>query len=107
MKNYFTSSVIARIITSVLLLVALFNFPIGYYKFLKWVVCTAAIYTTYISFNKNNEMNFGVWLFCLIGILFNPIIPFYFGKNEWKISDLIVGIIFLASTFLLKERESY
>jgi len=107
MKKYFTSSVIARIIASVLLLVALYNFPIGYYKFLRWVICSTAIYTAYVSFIKNNEINFGVWLFGLIGVLFNPITPFYIGKSSWKIADLIVGVIFLISTFIIKEKESY
>lgn len=106
MKKYFTSSVIARIIASVLLFVALYNFPIGYYKFLRWVICSTAIYTAYVSFIKNNKINFGVWLFSLISVLFNPITPFYIGKSNWKIADLLVGVIFLVSTFVIREKEA-
>ena len=105
MKSFFTNSVIARIATAVLLFVALSNLPIGYYKFLRWVVCLTSVYTAYVAYNKNKEINFGVWLFGLIGILFNPLIPFYFNKYSWKVTDLIVGIIFLASTFMTREKQ--
>jgi hypothetical protein len=106
LKKYFTSSVIARIIASILLFVALSNLPIGYYKFLRWVVCSTAFYLTYITFIQNKKINFGVWIFGLIGILFNPIIPFYIGKSNWKIADLIVGIIFISSIFFVSEKRS-
>ncbi|MFZ0454739.1 MAG: DUF6804 family protein [Ignavibacteriaceae bacterium] len=103
-KNFFTSSVIARFITSILLFIALTNQKIGYYKFLRWVVVATAIYTAFIAFSKKESINLGVWIFGLIAILFNPIVPFYLGKNTWQIADLIVGIIFLVSIFLTKEK---
>jgi hypothetical protein len=48
-------------------------------------------------------MNFGIWLFGLIALLFNPIIPFYLSRQSWQISDVIIGIIFIVSTFIIKE----
>ena len=36
---FFTSSVIARFISSTFLFIALSNHPIGHYKFLSWIVC--------------------------------------------------------------------
>ena len=102
--NFFTSSVIARLVTSILLFIALTNQRIGYYKFLRWVVLATAIYTAYVAFKKRESINLGVWIFSLIAILFNPIVPFYLGKTTWQIADLIVGIIFLVSIFLIKEK---
>ncbi len=77
----------------------------GYYKFLRWVVVATAVYTAYINYLKKNEINFGVWLFGLIAILFNPILPFYLGKNSWQIVDGIVGIVFIVSVYFITEKD--
>jgi hypothetical protein len=103
LRKYFSGSVIARLVTSILLFIALSNLPIGYYKFLRWVVCATALYTAFISYNKKEQINIGVWLFVLIAILFNPIIPFYLGRQFWQISDIIVSVIFITSTFFIRE----
>jgi len=108
MKNinsFFTGSVGARLITSILLFIALLNLPIGYYAFLRWLVCITAIYSLYISYNLDKKINFGVWLFSVIAILFNPMIPFYLGKSIWKIADTFVGIILFISIFILNEKR--
>ena len=102
-KSYFTSSVIARLVTSILLFVSLSDQHIGFYKFLRWVVCATALYTAFISYNKKEQVNFGVWLLGLIALLFNPILPFYLGKYTWQITDLIVAVIFIISTFIIRE----
>jgi len=106
LKKIFTSSVIARLITSVLLFIALLNQQIGYYKFLRWVVFATAIYTLYISYIKKEQMNFGVWLFGIIALLFNPLIPFYIGKSSWQITDIFTGIIFIISIFFIRENNN-
>lgn len=103
-KDYFSSSVIARLITAILLIVAVSNQQIGYYKFLRWCVFVTAIYVVYISYTIKKQMNFGVWLFGLIAILFNPIIPFFLGKELWRTTDLIIGIVFIGSTFIINEQ---
>ena len=103
LKSYFTSSVLARLIASILLLIALSSHKIGYYEFLRWVVCATAIYTAFISFAKKEKMNIGVWVFGLIAILFNPVIPFYLSKSSWHTIDIFVAILFFISTFFVKE----
>lgn len=105
-KDFFTGSVIARFITTALILIALTNQQIGYYKFLRWIVCATAIYSAFVSYVKSEKMNFGVWLFGLIAILFNPIIPFYLGKNTWQKADIIVAAIFVISAFIIKEEKT-
>jgi len=102
-KDFSTGSVIARFITTVLLIIALSNQQIGYYKFLRWIVCITAIYTALVSYSKKEKLNFGIWLFGLIALLFNPIVPFYLGKSSWQTVDIIVGLIFIGSTFFIRE----
>jgi hypothetical protein len=69
-------------------------------------VCATAIYTTFISYIKKGQINIGVWLFGLIAVLFNPLIPFYLGKSIWQKADVIVSIIFIISTFIVRENQS-
>ena len=103
LKNFLSGSVYARLVTAILLFIALFTLPIGYYNFLRWVVCLTAIYTLIISYKADGAVNFGVWLFILIAILFNPIFPIFMSRSIWRVSDLIVAVIFLASTFFIRE----
>ena len=106
LKKYASSSVLARLAASILLFIAVADLPYGYYKFMRFVVVITSLYTCYISYMKNEKLNFGVWIFGLIAILFNPIVPFYFGRNGWKTTDVIVGLIFVISTFLIWEDNS-
>lgn len=105
LKKFFTSSVIARFITTAFLLVGFSNQQIGYYKFLRWMVCATALYTAFISYKQKEQINLGIWLFGLVAILFNPIFPFYLGKESWQITDIIVVIIFIGSTFIFREQK--
>lgn len=107
LNSFFTGSVIARLITAIFLFAALSNLSIGYYKFLRWIVCATAIYSLYISYNIKEKINFCVWLFGLIALLFNPFVPFYLGKASWQVADIIVGVIFIVSIFYLKEESKY
>lgn len=86
---------IIKIICAVLLLLALFNFPIGYYQILRWTVMIISAYLSYNYFNTNNK-KYG-WIFAAIAILFNPLIPFYLDKSIWQIFDLVVSGVFLIS----------
>ena len=102
-RRYLTGSAIARLITALLSFLSLLNLSIGYYKFLRWVVFLTSLYSVFISYNNNHKINFSIWLFGLIAILFNPFFPFYLGKEIWRITDLIVGIIFILSIFFMIE----
>ena len=104
LKKYVSGSSLARIISAILLFLALLNYKIGYYKFLRWVVCATAIYITFISFKKDEKINFGVWLFGLVAILFNPISPFYLDKYNWQVIDILIGILFISSIFFIREK---
>lgn len=103
MKKYFVSSVYARLITSAMLFISLYRLPIGYYNFLRWVTCGTALYVAFISYLKKDKINFGVWLFVLIALLFNPILPFYLGRELWQIVDVIVAMIFMLSIIFIRE----
>ena len=79
---------------------ALFTFPIDFYKIVRIVVMAAAIYSAYFEYKQNNSIFPMLWVFGIIAIIFNPIVPFYIGKTLWKITDLIAMLIFGRSIYL-------
>ncbi|MFH1455092.1 MAG: DUF6804 family protein [bacterium] len=86
---------VIKIICAVLLLGALFNFPYVYYQILRGSIMILSGYLSYNYFKSKKE-NLG-WIFAIIAILFNPVIPFYFGKELWQLLDVITAGVFLIS----------
>ena len=103
-KNIDKGYIVIRVVTSVLLFIALGDHPYSYYRFLRlftFVVCCYGFYKAFAIRNKIFS-----WLFGIIVFLFNPIYPLYFNKELWHIIDVISGIILLASIILLRKTNS-
>lgn len=82
-----------NILATLVLLSALRKHPYSYFQITRWVVCAISAYNCYILQNENNK--FWPWIFGMVAVLFNPILPFYFAKSTWQLLDLISGIIFV------------
>ena len=83
-------------IAAILLLVAVIPiWPYFLYQFLKLVVFGAAAFSVYLYHKEKNTR----WMIIMIviGIIFNPINPLYFGHFLWSIADLIVAVVFFKS----------
>ena len=90
-------TIIPAIIASVLLLLSFFDWPYGYYTFLRVVVTIVAIYYIYWLYSLAKLQNIWFWGLIVIGILFNPIIPIHLGdKTIWGIIDVIVAVFFIS-----------
>jgi len=103
MKRYFLGSVIVRLVAVVLLLWALDRHPYGYYKLLRWVVCGASVYAGFIALEIEKKP--WVWVFGIIAILFNPIIPVHLDRGTWAIIDSVVAGILGISIFMIREKS--
>ena len=86
-----------KLAAALLLFWALGGHPYSYYQFLRWAVLIAGAYSSYDAYE--NKKVAWAWIFGIMAVLFNPIIPFYMSKETWQTVDLIGGIIFLVSTF--------
>jgi len=83
------------IITSVLLLLSFFNWPYGYYTFLRVIVTVISIYYAYFLYYQLKKLDLWFWGLTIVAILFNPILPIYIGdKSIWGIIDVIVAVFF-------------
>lgn len=96
---------ILTVIASGFLFVALFDgLPYGYFTFLRFVVCAVGVYLAYKIYEDNRE-SLSVWIFAGIAVLFNPIFIIHLERNTWTIIDLIIGIYFVLSLFLPKDKN--
>ncbi|MFH0775582.1 MAG: DUF6804 family protein [bacterium] len=91
---------ITRLITSLLLFLALAEHQDGYYQILRWVVCIVGAYTAYLSFRMQKMIWAGI--FGAVAILFNPIAPIHLSLEAWQPIDVITGILFIVSIFFVR-----
>ncbi len=97
MKAYFKARphfIPASIIT-VLLIVAVFSLPYGYYQFLRWATCATAVYIAVMSYKWDKK--WATWLFGAIAILFNPLFPIYLTKEIWRPINVVCAVLFSLS----------
>lgn len=83
-----------------LLLIALVPMPYGYYTFVRICICLYSVFLAYKSWEEKTDI--WMWIFIVLAILFNPILPIYFGRGLWALIDLITAGIFFASLSQLK-----
>lgn len=79
-------------------LLAMLPLPIGFYTFVRIVICGFASWVAYTEYQNGNKF----WLlFGGIAVLFNPIIPVYlYDKAIWTILDLLTaGAFFWKAKF--------
>jgi hypothetical protein len=89
-----------EIVAAVILFVGIGKHPYGYYEFLHWAVSASAFYAAYRSYRAKHSA--WVLIFSIIGVLFNPIIPFYLVQSTWQKWDLLAGAIFIIGAIFEK-----
>ena len=93
------ANVIPALIIAVMLLVAVADLPYGYYQLLRWATCGVAVFVAFQAYKVGKTWI--TWLFGLIAVLFNPIIPIHLTKEIWRPIDLVSAVIFGLSILLL------
>lgn len=79
-------------ISVVMLLLAVADWPYGYFILLRWVVTASATLIAWFS-HSTGKTKWTV-VFAIIAFLFNPIAPVYLDKESWVVIDIIVATIF-------------
>ena len=93
------ANVIPALIIAVMLLVAVADLPYGYYQLLRWATCGVAVFVAFRAYKVGKTWI--TWLFGLIVVLFNPIVPIHLTKEIWRPIDLASAIIFGLSILFL------
>jgi hypothetical protein len=84
---------IPAIIAALMLLGALGSWPYGYYQLLRWVTCGAGIWIAVVAYSWQKV--WVTWLFGIIAVLFNPLVPIHLTKEIWQTIDVICAILFI------------
>jgi hypothetical protein len=92
---------IPALIASGLLFAALLRMPYPYYEVLRWVICGISIYVAYKAYKWDKK--WAIWVFAVCAILFNPIRPIGFSREQWQPLDAVFGILFIISIITLRE----
>ena len=102
MKDWFKNNWF-KLIAIVFLLGAMGYWPYAYYQVLRWIVCAIAAYSAYLAY-QSKKVGW-TWIFGIIAVLFNPIIPIHLTREIWQPIDVIVAIIFFVSLFSKPESK--
>ncbi len=89
-----SASILLSAVSLAMLLIAVFPIQTrSYFSFLKWEILIVALLLAASSYLKREL----VWafIFILIGIVFNPVIPFYWDRQTWIVLDLLAALFFL------------
>ena len=78
---------------------AVMPLPIGYYTFLRFIITIGALLAIFLIYQHKNKAP--IFIFFVITILFNPIVPIYlYKKGIWIPLDILTGCAFLYLAFL-------
>ena len=82
------------LILSAMLFLAAAPLPYGYYGLLRIIATMVFAWSGVVAFKRG----YGTlpWLFAVLAILFNPLMPIYLDKGVWGVID-IVSAVFLLS----------
>ena len=85
----------------IVLIIAIFPLPIGYYTLSRLVVCGSSIYFAYNFFNKKDITR--TWIFGFFAVLYNPVVPVYlYEKIIWVIVNIITIVVFYSNKDKIK-----
>lgn len=90
------------IIAAAMALIAIADLPYGYYTLMRLVVCATAIYVIVIA--ARSGQTWGIWLYGIIGLLFNPLIPIHLTKGMWQPLDFITGILLVVAALVIRKK---
>ncbi len=94
------------IVGSVLLLLTFFDWPYGYYNFLRIAITAISIYYAYYLYEIGRQKTFWFWTSIAIIVLFNPIIPIHlYNKSLWGFIDVVVAIFFIILIYSFRRRD--
>jgi hypothetical protein len=90
----------------VALVVATARLPFGYYTFTRIVTCGAASLIGLIEFKS--RLHFDIWplTLILVGMIFNPVLPFHLDRASWFYLDLAAAAVFISHLALVRQRVS-
>lgn len=92
---------LARIVAAVLLLVAVGRNAYDFYTIMRWIVCGVCAYGAYLEFERKRTV--WAWLFAIMAIAFNPIVPVRLSRGTWAPIDVLAAAVLVASVVMSRK----
>ena len=106
MLNKVTDALL-HMIPAGMLLFAIGRWPYSYYMLLRVVVLAAALLLAGLIYQKAKTFTLWVWLFVIVAIVFNPVVPLHLTRGIWSLLNLGSVVIFAGHYFTeLSENHS-
>ena len=93
------------IISILMIIVALFPMPYGYYQILHLVITVMSILSIYNNYKKAHKASFWVLLFGMILLVYNPLLKVHFEREIWQVINLITAVILAICLYKEKSNE--
>ena len=93
----------AVVIVAVLSLLALADWPYGYYTFLRWVILVSSGLLIYTSYELHKK--FWVIVGVALLLLWNPIAPVHLDREIWAVLNVVAALLFGASFFFVRIKK--
>ena len=77
------------LIPVLMLLLAVFKLPYGYYTLLRVVITFVSVIIAFNEYIRKESINNWVIVFCFFALIYNPLIPFHLGRNIWTPINII------------------
>ena len=101
MKNFLKENWF-KLVAVGILIGALWDHPYSYYQLLRWIVAVSGAYSAYLAYEHKD--NTWTWIFSIIAVLFNPIIPFTFSRETWQVIDVATAVVIF--TNIIKRKNA-
>ena len=94
----------AYLVIGLVALIAAAPMPYGYYTLVKILVCGFSAVLAYRNYKAaDDKLAAWVWVFLIIAIIFNPLIPLHMQKEVWMVVDTVTGVLFLWLAYKAKK----
>ena len=81
---------------AVLLVLAVFPLPYGYYTLLRICICGASAYLAFQAWERESSVGLWVVVFAVLAVLYNPLVPVYLTKGIWAFINLGTAALLVA-----------
>lgn len=77
------------------------SFPYAYYQFMDWVVAGASLMIAFDARAHKKETL--MWIYVVVAVVYNPVAPLYLRSDLWQATNVVAGLLLVASLFLVSE----
>lgn len=104
MNNTMTFFKLLRLFNTILLLLALGDWPYEYYTLLRVITFATNAWGALKAYRQNLELF--LFLFAVVAILFNPFLPIHLSPDTWAFFDVAAAVYLITTIKALDSDET-